>query len=101
METTSMPNIEIDSAVLELLQEGCLPDAILRWLTSIKNDQDCKSSCLWGGAPELVKCATCLEGRLRSLSLAHHEENTSETLTRYARALNEWSETFKRKQTDS
>lgn len=80
----------IDSAVLELLQEGCLVDAILRWLASTRDGQECKSTCLWGGAPELLKCANCLEGRLRSLSLASHTEIISDDLLQYARALKEW-----------
>ena len=87
-----LPKKKLDPEILCLLEKGRMKDAIIKWLAVSKYGQENKGKCLWGGKPELIKCANCLEGRLRSLSLSYHTSDYAKAMAQYARMLNVWHE---------
>jgi len=65
--------------------------AIKLWSQIRDESGDCAEFCAWGGTRTLLKCALCLEGRLRTMSLYSHIDNSEDTLLKLSRELNDWS----------
>lgn len=86
-----------DRKVLEQLlnhiDRGELEIALKTWSEHRRNNSDSCTTCPYETVQQDSDCCMCLEGKLRTLSLYHHEEGGFETsLLNAARKLNAFSQ---------
>lgn len=82
----------MDPRIIDALSGRAWEKAVNLWSQTRNDLGGCTDSCVWGGAGSLVKCARCLEGRLRTMSLIIHRNDGEQDLyLELSRRLSEWS----------
>ena len=82
----------MDQSIIDLLSLEAWEKAVEIWTQTRTESGLCVDVCVWGGPTSPMKCAHCLEGRLRTLSLSLHLRNHKEDLyLELARQLNAWN----------
>lgn len=82
--------MNLDSRVVETLCVGEWEKAVKRWQLVRKQQGGC-AFCTYESDTSLSKCASCLEGRLLSLSLGNYSNDLKEDrYLKLARDLKKW-----------
>lgn len=82
----------MDQRLIDLLSIKAWKKAVEIWSQIRTESGTCADDCVFGGAKSPMKCAHCLEGRLRTISLSRHSKNDKEDqYLEFARQLNAWS----------
>ncbi len=81
----------MDQEIIDALSAGEWKKAVKFWSQTQNESGECAEFCAWGGAKTLLKCAHCLEGRLRTMSLYSHIDEGEDILLKLSRELNDWS----------
>jgi len=78
--------------IIDLLSLKAWEEAVELWVQARTKFGENIDDCVWGGPSNPIKCAHCLEGRLRALSLSLHLRNHKEDrYLQLARQLNAWN----------
>lgn len=72
--------------LVTLANEHHFEDAARQWREKQQTSGFCAQACPYGDAPALERCALCLEGRLRAVSLIAHTDQAA--LCAYQAAAN-------------